>query len=76
MPTYDIQCKTCKYVFEDLLGVDEPLPVCPKCQGETTKLIGAPPNLWMCFGSSKPWPYEVKPHGFSPSTEEDGGIRV
>ena len=69
---FDLQCKTCQYVFEDLLGADEPLPVCPDCGSiDTTKLMGAPGTLWYCFtpnmlagvrkaGDSSNWPYKVK----------------
>ncbi len=39
MPIYEFACKSCGYVFEKLQGVNDPLPVCPRCGGKTQKLI-------------------------------------
>ena len=43
MPTYDYQCKKCKYTFEEFQSImDNPLKKCPKCSKNTLqRLIGA-----------------------------------
>jgi len=40
MPTYEYLCKNCGHKFEVFQGMfDEPIQSCPKCQGETRRLI-------------------------------------
>lgn len=40
MPTYGYECVKCKNTFEVLQKVnDEPITVCPKCGGKTTKVF-------------------------------------
>lgn len=42
MPTYDYKCLDCNYTFEEFQKItDNPLKVCPKCQGSLKRLIGA-----------------------------------
>ena len=42
MPTYEYQCKKCRYRFEVFQQItDRPLKHCPKCQGLLQRLIGA-----------------------------------
>lgn len=42
MPTYDYVCKDCGYQFEAFQKMsDEPLSVCPQCNGEVKRKIGA-----------------------------------
>jgi len=42
MPTYDYKCLDCDYTFEEFQKMtDEPLAVCPKCNGKLKRLIGA-----------------------------------
>ncbi len=41
MPTYEYECKSCKYNFEKFQSIrDEPVKICPKCGKEVRKLIG------------------------------------
>ena len=40
MPTYGYRCTNCGHQFEILQRVsDEPLKVCPQCQGKLTKIL-------------------------------------
>ena len=40
MPTYEYKCKKCGYEFEKFQSItEEPLKVCPKCEGEVFRLI-------------------------------------
>ncbi len=39
MPIYEFGCKKCGYVFEKTQGMNDPQPLCPKCGGETRRLI-------------------------------------
>ncbi|MFA7228052.1 MAG: FmdB family zinc ribbon protein [Melioribacteraceae bacterium] len=42
MPTYDYKCLDCGYTFEHFQRIsEEPLSVCPKCNGHIKRLIGA-----------------------------------
>jgi putative FmdB family regulatory protein len=42
MPTYDYRCKACDHCFEIMQKMsDDPLTICPECQGEVKRLIGA-----------------------------------
>ncbi|MHB8338647.1 MAG: FmdB family zinc ribbon protein, partial [Ignavibacteriaceae bacterium] len=41
MPTYDYKCNVCGYSFEMFQKMnDEPINVCPKCNGNVKRLIG------------------------------------
>ncbi|MCM8784722.1 MAG: zinc ribbon domain-containing protein [Candidatus Omnitrophica bacterium] len=42
MPTYEYECKNCKYRFEKFQKmIEEPLKICPQCKNESLKrLIG------------------------------------
>ena len=41
MPTYDYECTACGHTFEYFQSMfDEPLSVCPKCEGKVKRLIG------------------------------------
>lgn len=41
MPTYEYQCKSCAHKFEAFQQItEEPLKVCPVCQGKIKRLIG------------------------------------
>lgn len=41
MPTYEYRCKKCGYEFDEFQKMtEEPLRVCPKCNGELKRLIG------------------------------------
>ena len=40
MPTYQYQCTNCSYEFEEFQQITEdPITVCPKCQGKVKRLI-------------------------------------
>lgn len=40
MPIYEYECKACENVFEvQQRMTDEPLKICPDCQGEVKKLV-------------------------------------
>lgn len=40
MPIYEYECKSCENVFEvQQRMTDEPLKICPDCQGEVKKLV-------------------------------------
>ena len=44
MPMYQFKCKgqECQHDFRDLVPMTGPEPPCPRCGGETKKLISAP----------------------------------
>ena len=46
MPTFDYQCKDCKYIFDEfvMLGDDEP-NVCPECGEDIKKIITKFPGV-------------------------------
>jgi putative FmdB family regulatory protein len=40
MPAYEYKCEVCKYKFEEFQSIhDDPISVCPKCNGKVNKLI-------------------------------------
>lgn len=42
LPTYDYKCLHCGHTFELFQSIkDDPIKVCPKCNGEVKRLIGA-----------------------------------
>ncbi len=42
MPTYEYKCIDCGYLFEEFQRItEEPLKICPKCNGNLKRLIGA-----------------------------------
>jgi putative FmdB family regulatory protein len=46
MPTYEYECKECKYRFEEFQKItDKPLTRCPKCKGEVRRLISGGAGL-------------------------------
>lgn len=75
MPLYDHYCTICEKIFDEFAGINEEIIKCPFCGNDAKRMIGTPGDLWMCFGSSKPWPYKVAPHGRDMSLEPDGKIR-
>lgn len=41
MPTYDYICSDCDYKFEHFQAMsDEPIRICPNCDGRVRRLIG------------------------------------
>ena len=46
MPTYDYICSDCDYKFEHFQSMsDEPIRVCPNCEGRVRRLIGSGTGL-------------------------------
>lgn len=46
MPTYQYQCKNCSYEFEKFQKMsDDPIKVCPECDGEVRRLISGGAGL-------------------------------
>ena len=42
MPTYDYECESCGYVFEEFQSITAPpRRDCPKCKGKVRRLIGS-----------------------------------
>lgn len=42
MPTYDYKCLKCNHRFEIFQSMkDEPIKICPVCNGEVKRLIGS-----------------------------------
>ena len=40
MHTYEYECRSCGYRFEEFQGImDKPLKSCPRCEGEVRRLI-------------------------------------
>ncbi|MBN2619599.1 zinc ribbon domain-containing protein [candidate division WOR-3 bacterium] len=40
MPTYEYECVSCHYTFEEFQNInDKPLQKCPKCHGKLRRLI-------------------------------------
>jgi putative FmdB family regulatory protein len=41
MPTYEYECRHCKYRFEEFQSInDEPIKTCPKCGKAVRRLFG------------------------------------
>lgn len=46
MPTYEYRCRQCGHEFELFQSMnDEPVKICPKCQGEVQRLISTGAGL-------------------------------
>ncbi len=46
MPTYQYRCPTCNHEFEAFQGINEDaIKVCPKCHGETRRVISGGAGL-------------------------------
>ena len=53
---FDFRCKVCDEVFEDFVKPDV-LPSCPKCSGDTKRLISAPRIVGNGLDPSMPTAY-------------------
>lgn len=42
MPTFDVECKVCKVVYEVLVKLNSPIDPCPICKGPREKLTPLP----------------------------------
>ena len=51
MPIYEYECSHCHFKFERKQGFhDEPLTVCPKCQGEAQRVLHPTPIIFKGSG--------------------------
>ena len=51
MPVYDYECNLCNFRFEERQRFDEePLAICPKCQGKLRRIIHPTPVLFKGSG--------------------------
>ena len=51
MPIYEYECGACHYHFERKQGFDEePVAMCPKCQGETRRVLHSVPIIFKGSG--------------------------
>jgi len=42
MPTYEYQCHSCGYYFEEFQSIhDKPIEACPKCGGKVKRLLSS-----------------------------------
>jgi putative FmdB family regulatory protein len=47
MPTYEYECGSCKFRFERKQRFDEePVAICPKCQGKARRVIHSVPVIF------------------------------
>ena len=51
MPTYEYECSLCHFHFERKQGFDEePIAMCPKCQGKARRVIHSVPVIFKGSG--------------------------
>jgi putative FmdB family regulatory protein len=51
MPTYEYECGSCKFRFERKQRFDEePVAICPKCQGKARRVIHSVPVIFKGSG--------------------------
>ena len=51
MPTYEYRCTECGHQYETREGFDAPaVQLCPNCQGESRRVLHAPPVLFKSSG--------------------------
>ena len=51
MPIYEYECGLCKFKFERKQGFDEePVAMCPKCQGKVRRVFRAVPVIFKGSG--------------------------
>ena len=74
MPTYDYQCSSCGYRFEKLQSIkDDPLSLCPECEGPVRRLIGA--GVGIIFKGSGFYTTDYKKTSSSMSTPSNGSSK-
>ena len=55
MPTYEYQCTNCGHQFEKFQTMtDDPVKICPECQHEVRRLLGAGAGFIMKGGGAQP----------------------
>ena len=42
MPLYDFICEDCKHIFDNIQKYEDESPKCVKCNGSTSRVVGAP----------------------------------
>ena len=71
MPTYEYECESCGYRFEEFQSIhDEPIKVCPKCGGPVRKLISS--SYGVIFKGSGFYITDYKHKNSSPSSNGNG----
>jgi len=51
MPIYEYECSSCHFHFERKQGLDdEPVAICPKCQGEARRVFHSTPIIFKGSG--------------------------
>jgi putative FmdB family regulatory protein len=51
LPTYEYECSLCHFCFERKQGFDEePVAMCPKCQGKARRVIHSVPVIFKGSG--------------------------
>ena len=51
MPIYEYECNLCRFNFERKQGFDEePVAICPKCQGEARRILHSVPVIFKGSG--------------------------
>ena len=51
MPTYEYECDSCSFRFEKRQRFDEePLAICPKCEGEVHRVFHSAPIIFKGSG--------------------------
>lgn len=66
MPTYQYRCKNCRHELEAVQAfTDDPLEVCPACQGELRKVYG---SVGISFKGSGFYKNDARKGGSSKST--------
>jgi len=72
MPTYEYECESCGYRFEEFQSIhDEPIKVCPKCGGPVRKLLSS--NYGVIFKGSGFYITDYKHKNSSPSLKNGNG---
>lgn len=70
MPTYGYRCSNCGHQFEIVQRIsDEPLKVCPKCQGKLSKMLYP---VGISFKGSGFYTTDYKDSGKSSSASSNG----
>ena len=67
MPIYEYECSICHHRFERKQGFDEePVAICPKCQGKSHRVIHSVPIIFKGSG------FHITDHRNPRPTEKDG----
>lgn len=69
MPTYHYRCRSCGHEFEEFQSItDDPITVCPKCGGETRRVISG--GAGIIFKGSGFYITDYKRKGSAESSKE------